>query len=92
MKIRNGFVSNSSSSSFIIKKTKLSETQIKQIKNHIKAYKEFDMDHGYTIDKCDEWSISETTDLLIGSTSMDNFNMNKFFRFIGVDEKYIHGD
>ena len=35
MKIRNGFVSNSSSSSFVILKKYLSEEQIKKIKNHI---------------------------------------------------------
>lgn len=35
MKIRNGFISNSSSSSFIIKKVNLTTEQIKQIHNHI---------------------------------------------------------
>ena len=34
MKIRNGFVSNSSSSSFIIKKENLSEKQMESIFNH----------------------------------------------------------
>ena len=34
MKIRQGFVSNSSSSSFVINKINLSEKQIEQIKNH----------------------------------------------------------
>ena len=39
MKIRMGFVSNSSSCSFTISKKGLTEEQISQIKNHIKAAK-----------------------------------------------------
>ena len=41
MKIRNGFVSNSSSSSFIISKEYLSPHQIKQIRNHLEEAKKF---------------------------------------------------
>ena len=37
MKIRNGFVSNSSSSSFIINKENLTPNQIERIKNHIEV-------------------------------------------------------
>ena len=34
MKIRNGFVSNSSSSSFVIDKSKLTEKQVRQVVNY----------------------------------------------------------
>jgi hypothetical protein len=40
MKIRQGFVSNSSSSSFIVAKVFLSEEQIKGLRNSCKALKE----------------------------------------------------
>ena len=42
MKIRNGFVSNSSSSSFVINKHFLSQDKIDKIKNHIKYSNELD--------------------------------------------------
>lgn len=42
MKIRTGFVSNSSSSSFVIKKDKLTRDQIYMIQNHIAVAKKID--------------------------------------------------
>jgi hypothetical protein len=38
MKIRQGYVSNSSSSSFVIQKKNLSEFQLNAIRNHIEVY------------------------------------------------------
>ena len=45
MKIRNGFVSNSSSASFVIDLTKTTPEQLKMIKNHIKAAFKWAEDH-----------------------------------------------
>jgi len=42
MKIRSGFVSNSSSSSFIIRKTLLTVQQLESIRNHIAVSNEID--------------------------------------------------
>lgn len=86
MKERNGFVSNSSSSSFIIKKEKLTESQINEIKNHFNIvienkyysiYKEY-------LHESDEWEIEETETEIKGHTAMDNFDMRSFFDIIGV--------
>lgn len=84
MKLRTGFVTNSSSSSFTIAKSNLTADQIDKIKNHIEAAKELKMDDSY-YDKWDKWSITETDYSIHGFTIMDNFNMSKFLRLIGVD-------
>ena len=83
MKLRIGFVTNSSSSSFTIAKSDLTDEQIEKIKNHIKVAKELEMDSSY-YDEWDRWSIAETDQSIRGFTIMDNFNMRKFLRLIGV--------
>lgn len=84
MKLRTSFVTNSSSSSFTIAKSNLTADQIEKIKNHIKVAKELEMDSSY-YDEWDRWSITETDQSIRGFTIMDNFNMSKFLRLIGVD-------
>lgn len=78
MKSRQGFVSNSSSSSFVIRKRYFSEYQIHLIKNNPEdSFKE---DPWYITE--DEWEIS-------GYTSMDNYDMAEYLEKIGVDLKNI---
>jgi hypothetical protein len=83
MKTRQGFVSNSSSSSFIIKKKDLTVEQYIAIKNHIEvAQKEFpDMD----ADQGDAWNITETETTVEGDTWMNNFDMHDFMTKIGIE-------
>jgi hypothetical protein len=86
MKSRFGFVSNSSSSSFIIANYNLSLEQINKIVNH-SSVAEKDMPE---ID-CpnDSWTIEVTYEHVQGYTYMDNFDMSTFLKNIGVDSKNI---
>jgi len=89
MKIRNGFVSNSSSASFVVYKDKITPLQYKAILDHdvyaakvLKWDCSWSDDHTFTSERWE--NIKETDTTLEGWTSMDNFEMNKFFREIGL--------
>lgn len=84
MKLRIGFVTNSSSSSFTIAKSDLTDDQIEKIKNYFEAAKEVGMN-----DLDDSWDINETNFNINGFTCMDNGDMLKFLRLIGVDRDNI---
>jgi hypothetical protein len=84
MKIRQDFVTNSSSSSFIIAKSALTSEQIKMIHNHDEIGEELGL---YCYDE--PWAITETAHFIKGSTGMDNFDMSEFFEKIGIDNNLI---
>lgn len=89
MKKRTGFVSNSSSSSFILDRRKVSSFQEDIIKKHITYAEEHFPGLFYTGDYS-WWSVTSEGDLLKFYTDMDNFNMEKFLRLIGIsDDAYI---
>lgn len=116
MKIRNSFVSNSSSSSFVILKDSLSERQIDMILDYIRYVKNFikkdeekyvgvNFDESYDNPNrekrlkfrfeyynSDPWNISEYEDFIFGETSMDNFDMQDYFYYLGVDDDYVYWD
>lgn len=79
MKVRSGFVSNSSSSSFIVAKAYLSADQLSAIRDHCKST----MFSGS--DPHDAWIISEDDYTIEGSCSMDNFDMHGYLEVLGVN-------
>lgn len=93
MKVRNGFVSNSSSSSFVISIDDLTPRQLRKIQDHIdvaktRVFREMLEDRGiedFYVTDDDRWYIDVTEDKVEGSTSMDNFDMRTFLAVIGVD-------
>lgn len=91
MKVRDGFVSNSSSASFTINRSKLSKIQIKRIHDHIfHARSRPDL-----FPWLEAWDIEENDDLNIitGFTWMDNFDMELYLRdFVKVADEDIIWD
>lgn len=90
MKIRNGFVSNSSSSSFIIWRENLTVAQEALIENYVKIAKELPQDtKGYSSEygypnSCMGWDIEKSDDKYFFYTTMDNFNLKYFFDDLGI--------
>jgi cytochrome oxidase assembly protein ShyY1 len=80
MKIRTGFVSNSSSSSFVIMKSDITDYQEIMVKNYQKFAPLFGCDE--YID--DTWFIDDHEDRIELETSMDNFDMDEYLDKIGV--------
>jgi len=87
VKTRNGFVSNSSSSSFVIRKEHLTKKQIEKIINHTYHAKQMSgsSEEYSRYGWYEQWRIDDREDVIYGYTSMDNFNMYNFLEDIGVD-------
>jgi len=88
MKIRNGFVSNSSSSSFIINKKDINVEQMDKIEDHIKYAKNNFSQISNANDNW-RWKIEYEKNKIILSHWMDNFDMYLFLNLIGIDKEKI---
>jgi hypothetical protein len=88
MKIKEGNVSNSSSSSFVVIRNAITKKQLKQIKNRISQAKSIkDINQKYWKDS-DAWEIKITKETIKGTTTMDNFPMEDFLFKIKVPTKF----
>lgn len=67
--------------------TAVSADQLQKIRNHIELGKELGIDFATEMN---QWTISENQHAVEGWTSMDNFNMDKFLKLIGVPEDFVH--
>lgn len=103
MKKRNGFVSNSSSSSFVVLKDAISDIQKDKILNcldWIDTFIQEDKENGdienikerFEYYDSDPWRIIEHNDYIFGETSMDNFSMYDYFDYIKIDQKFVKWD
>jgi len=97
MKTRIGFVSNSSSSSFVILKDSLSDKQVDMIVNceeWIKFFIEIDdtLKDRFEYYDSDPWRIIEGDEYIFGETGMDNFDFHGYLEHIKINKKYIKWD
>lgn len=102
MKVRSGFVSNSSSSSFVLDKNYLEDEQIELIVNHrahaleilnkLKTDELFRIATGvehfedYEFDPTWAWNVEETSSKIKLETYLDNFNMEKYLQIIRAND------
>lgn len=84
MKVRNDFVTNSSSSSFIISKRNLTEQQMLAIRYHSELGRALKLG-------CAEcaWQIKENDFYIAGSTYLDNYCIEDLFEIIGIQDNIV---
>jgi hypothetical protein len=88
MKVRNGFVSNSSSTSFVISKKQLNKVQISMIINHKDVCKTL----GYEwSDVIDEFNVIEKAEFIFGETMFRQIGMVEYLEeIVEIGKDYVH--
>ena len=80
MKIRLGNISNSSSSSFIVPRSAITDPQLAALLDPAAYVAE----HPEVTPMRDWWEITVTDDAVLGSTLMDNGDLGEYLKKIGV--------
>lgn len=89
MRQRAGFVSNSSSASFILDMIKMSDLQIYAMRHREEVAANLNFGETDIMDIAD-WQINDDDGrFLKGCTDMDNLAMDKFFKAIGLSHDAI---
>ena len=78
MKVRNGFVSNSSSSSFVVNKSDLTPEEIEILLDYSQIPDQAFEDDNDNDFYPDTWRIEETLDTISGNTSCDNWYLKRY--------------
>lgn len=84
MKTRADYVTNSSSSSFVINKKYLDNDQIIAIREHSRLGEKLGIKYSE-----EAWSIEENSKYIGGCTFMDNFDMREFLEKIDIDIRLV---
>lgn len=89
MKIRKSFVTNSSSSSFVIDLSELTPYTVEVFKNPKLVEDQLiptcDMTREEYMEEANKWDIREEDGKLYGYTTMDNFDYSQLFYICGLD-------
>ena len=84
MKSRTDFVTNSSSSSFVVRKTDITEEQKHILLDQEASQKLAEFYNLSEYDGPETWDITETADAIVGYTWMDNFDYHAFLEILEI--------